>query len=135
MFKGRIRCSDSYQFKSLSSKACSLSPCLSLCLLSLLQPTIPREAMYIFFWLVCVHAESVWFSDLQLFWSFHLAQLIKNLPANAGDTREVGFDPWVRKIPWRRKWATHFSILTWRVPWTEELGELQSVGSKRVGHD
>ena len=31
-------------------------------------------------------------------------------------------DPWLVKIPWRRKIATHFSILAWRVSWTEELG-------------
>ena len=37
--------------------------------------------------------------------------------------------------PLEKGLATHFSILTWRVPWTEELGELQSVGLKRVGHD
>ena len=31
--------------------------------------------------------------------------------------------------------ATHSSILAWRIPWTEEPGELQSMGSKRVGQD
>ena len=31
--------------------------------------------------------------------------------------------------------ATHSSILAWRIPWTEELGGLQSMGSQRVGHD
>ena len=31
--------------------------------------------------------------------------------------------------------ATHFSILAWRVPWAEEPGGLQSIGSQRVGHD
>jgi len=30
--------------------------------------------------------------------------VVKNLPANAGDARELRFDPWVKKIPWRRKW-------------------------------
>ena len=30
--------------------------------------------------------------------------------------------------------ATHFSILAWRIPWTEETGRLQSMGSQRVGH-
>ena len=45
-----------------------------------------------------------------------------------------GFDPWVRKIPWRRA-ANHFSILAWRIPRTEEPGGLQSMGSQRVGHD
>ena len=40
--------------------------------------------------------------------------------------RRYGFDPWVGKIPWRRKWE---------IPWTEEPGGLQSMGSQRVGHD
>ena len=31
--------------------------------------------------------------------------------------------------------ATHSSILTWRIPWTEETGGLHSMGSQRVGHD
>ena len=31
--------------------------------------------------------------------------------------------------------AIHSSILAWRIPWTEELGGLQSVGSQRVAHD
>ena len=31
--------------------------------------------------------------------------------------------------------APHFSILAWRIPWTEEPGWLQSTGSQRVGHD
>ena len=31
--------------------------------------------------------------------------------------------------------ATHSSILAWRIPWTEEAGGLQSMGSQRVGHD
>ena len=45
------------------------------------------------------------------------------------------FDPLVGKIPWRRELATHSSILAWRIPWTEELGGLQSMGSQRVGHN
>ena len=31
--------------------------------------------------------------------------------------------------------ATHASILAWKIPWTEELGRLQSIGSQRVGYD
>ena len=31
--------------------------------------------------------------------------------------------------------ATHLSLLAWRIPWTEEPGGLQSMGSQRVGHD
>ena len=38
--------------------------------------------------------------------------------------RRRGLDPWIRKIPWRRKWQT--SILAWETLWTEEPGRLQS---------
>ena len=44
--------------------------------------------------------------------------------------RKPGFDPWVRKIPWRVGIATCSSILAWRTPWTEEPGRLQSRGSQ-----
>jgi len=37
--------------------------------------------------------------------------------------------------PLEKEMATHSSILAWRIPWTEEPGGLQSMGSKRVGHD
>ena len=46
-----------------------------------------------------------------------------------------GFDPWVGKILWRRKWQTHSSTPAWKIPWTEENGGLQSTGSQRVGQD
>ena len=44
--------------------------------------------------------------------------------------RTAGFDPWIGKIP-----AAHSSILSLRIPWTEETGGLQSMGSQRVRHD
>ena len=44
------------------------------------------------------------------------------------------FDPWVRKIPWRRAWQPTPVILAWRIPSTEEPDGLQSMGSQRVGH-
>ena len=47
--------------------------------------------------------------------------------------KRYGFDPWVKKIPWRK--ATHSSILAYRIPLTEEPGWLQSIGLQRVGHD
>ena len=60
-----------------------------------------------------------------------VALVVKNLPANPGDISGSGFHPWVGKIPWRRKWQPNSSILAWRVPWTEEPGGLQSLGSQR----
>ena len=62
--------------------------------------------------------------------------VVKNLPANTGDLRDMdGFDPWVRKDPLHEGIATHSSVLVWRIRWTEESGELQSIGLQRVGHD
>ena len=45
-----------------------------------------------------------------------------------------GLDPRVQKIP-EEGTDTHCSILAWRIPWTEEPGRLQSVGSQRVRHN
>ena len=46
-----------------------------------------------------------------------------------------GFNPSVGKIPLEKAMATHSSILTWKIPWTEKPGRLQSVKSQRVGYD
>ena len=51
--------------------------------------------------------------------------MVKNLPANAGD---VGSIPGLGRSP--KEMATHSSILAWRIPWTEEPGRLQSMGSQ-----
>ena len=40
-----------------------------------------------------------------------------------------------REDPLEKEMATPSSILAWRIPWTEEPAELQSVGSQKVGHD
>ena len=43
------------------------------------------------------------------------------------------FNPWVGKIPLEKEMATHSSVLAWRIPWTEEPGGLQSMGSQELG--
>ena len=40
-----------------------------------------------------------------------------------------------REDPLEKEMVTHSGILTWRIPWTEKPGRLQSMGSQRVGHD
>ena len=58
----------------------------------------------------------------------------KNLPADAGDIREAGSIPgWGRSL--EEGLATYSSILTWRIPWTEEPAGLPSMRSQRVRHD
>ena len=60
-----------------------------------------------------------------------VAQRIKRLPA----MRETRVSTLGWEDPLEKEMATHSSILAWRIPWTEEPGGLQSMGSQRVGHD
>ena len=64
--------------------------------------------------------------------------LVKNLPASAGDVRDLdsrlGFDSWVWKVPWRRECQPTPVFLPGEFPWTEEPGRLQFIGLQRVGH-
>ena len=60
-----------------------------------------------------------------------MAQSIKNLPAvQETQVRSLG-----QEDPLEKGMTTHSSILPWRIPWTEEPGGLQSMGSQRVGHE
>ena len=60
-----------------------------------------------------------------------VAQTVKNLPI-MWETQVLSLGR--EDLP-KERMATHFSILAWRIPWTEEPGGLQSMGSQRVGHD
>ena len=64
-------------------------------------------------------------------WASLVAQGLKRLPLIQ--------ETWVRSLDWEdpleKEMTTHSSILAWRIPWTEEPGGLQSMGSQRVGHD
>ena len=60
-----------------------------------------------------------------------MAQKVKNLPAmQETQVQSLGQEDLLEK-----EMATHCSILAWEIPWTEQLGRLQSMGSQRVGHD
>ena len=60
-----------------------------------------------------------------------VAQSVKNLPAMQ--------ETWVRSLGWEdsleKEMVTHFSILAWRIPWTEEPSGLQPMGSQRAEPD
>ena len=60
--------------------------------------------------------------------------MTKNLPVNTGDLRDASSVP-DGEDPREEGMATHSSILAWRIPWTEEAGRLNSVGSQRVRHN
>ena len=60
-----------------------------------------------------------------------MAQMVKSVPEM--------WETWVRSLgqedPLDKGMATHSSILAWKIPWIEEPGRPQSMGSQRVGHD
>ena len=64
-------------------------------------------------------------------WASLVAQVVKKPPAMQ--------ETWVQSLgqedPLEEEMATHSSIPAWRIPWTEEPGGLQSMGSQRIGHD
>ena len=60
-----------------------------------------------------------------------LAQTVKRLPA----MRETWVQFLGQEDPLEKTMATHSSTPAWKIPWTEEPGRLQSMGSQRVGHN
>ena len=60
-----------------------------------------------------------------------MAQTVKRL--------STMLETWVRALGWEdpleKEMAIHFSTIAWKIPWTEEPGRLQSMGSQRVGYD
>ena len=60
-----------------------------------------------------------------------MAQTVKHLPT----MQKIRFQSLGGEDPLEKEMATHASILAWKIPWTEEPRRLQSMGSKRAGHD
>ena len=66
-----------------------------------------------------------------IYWPSLVAQMVRSLPA----IQETWVQSLGREDPPEKGMATHSSIPAWRIPWTEEPGELQSMGLERVGRD
>ena len=64
-------------------------------------------------------------------WASLVVQMVKNLPA----MQETQIQSLGQEDPLEKEKATQSSILAWRIPWTEEPGRLQSMGSQRIRHD
>ena len=80
------------------------------------------------------HVYIIYIPRYDLFGASQVSLVINNLPANAGDVRDAGSIPGSG----RSSGGGHGNLLQcfcWRIPWTEERGGLQSMGSQRVGHD
>ena len=70
-------------------------------------------------------------STILILKDFPIAQMVKNLPA----VQETQVQLLGQEDPVEKEMATHSSILAWEIPWAEEPGGLQSVGSQRVGYN
>ena len=68
---------------------------------------------------------------MELYKTLMVAQMVKNLPA----VQETQVPSLGWEHPLEKEMAIHSSILTWKILWTEEPGELQSMESQRAGHD
>ena len=58
-----------------------------------------------------------------------IVKMIKNLENKMSSKLDMS------RVKWEKAMGPHSSTLAWKVPWTEEPGGLQSMGSRRVGHD
>ena len=78
--------------------------------------------------LLCLQSFPVW-------GSYPMNWIFTSGGPSIGATQETRIWSLAREDPLKKEMAAHFSILVWRIPWTEEPGGLQSIGSQRVGHN
>ena len=103
------------------------SPRVCVCVYTWLGPMCASEHM-------CTCSVHTYTSDRHIFCSWEaslVAEMVKNLPP----MQETGVQSLGWEEPLEKEMAIHSSILAWRIPWTEEPGRLQSMRSKRLGHD
>ena len=79
--------------------------------------------------LISVFSEKLYWSIVEL--ASLVAQTVKHLPTMQ-ETRVLSLG---QEDPLEKEMATHSSSLAWKIPWMEEPGRLQSMGSQRVGHN
>ena len=71
------------------------------------------------------HPSNIWYQTSLV------TQMVKRLPTmQETQVQSLGWEG-----PLEKQMATHSSTFAWKIPWTEECGRLQSMGSQRVGHD
>ena len=82
---------------------------------------------------------TVLFADMYVCIQPFYVYLFRSLVAQMVKRLSTVRDTWVRSLgredPLEKEMAIHFSTIAWKIPWTEEPGRLQSMGSQRVGHD
>ena len=85
-------------------------------------------------WFTIVTGEKAECADTGAGGGVPAGSVVKNLPAKQ-ETQETRVQSLSWEDPLEKEMETYSSILGWGIPWTEEPGRLQSMGSLRVGHD
>ena len=93
--------------------------------MALSTPGLRNSEPMLFQWLTCFCEANLWK------WNSPVAQMIKRLRT----MRETRVQSLGQEDPLEKEMATHSSILSWKIPWTDDPGRLQSIGSQRVRHD
>ena len=86
---------------------------------------------YLILWSFTLDKHQDYFHKVSILTGFPGGSEIKNLPA----MQEIHVRSQGREDPLEKGMATHSSITAWRIPWTEEAGGLQPIGSRRAEHD
>ena len=124
--------SDSICFKDASAKLFLLVSKRNLKLIAysgfsfpavLLPNTLPSKVSPIKGTFKCTHTHT----HTHIYMSFPGRSVVKNPPANAGDTGSIPG----QNDPLEKERVIHCSILTWEIPWSEDPGRLQSMGSQQ----
>ena len=71
----------------------------------------------------------------KIYYSKRGLSLVAQMAESLSVVRETQIQSLGGEDPLEKRMATHSSILAWKIPWMEEPGRLQSMGSQRVGHD
>ena len=83
--------------------------------------------------IICIKFQGIMLSEISQRWMLHgITYFLETITSVMRKTRIPTLG---QEDPMEKGTATHSSILAWRIPWTEEPGELQSLGFQTVGHD
>ena len=88
--------------------------------------------VYIRSLIVCIYIQSE--EQYSPLWASQVVRWVKNPPAMQ-EMQKTGVQSLGLEDPLKEGMGTHSSILAWEIPWTEELGRLQPIGSQRAGQN
>ena len=131
--QGSLACFDSWDHKEsdMTDSWCTLLRWTQHCKATILQLQKEKNHYFLFFFPLWLH-HPVCAVLVPWPWIEPRPSAMKAWSPNHWTARKF---PITSNLDLEKEMAAHFSILAWKIPWTEEPGRLQSMGSQRVGHD